>query len=200
MIEQSSKPRSRTCPKCNTQNRIGVVFCETCGTPITTSARNATSTSIVPEDVANRLGQINQGMRKSREIDMPKRTRHAKPEIGNAIFHPGYQLSISFTDGHTPLMIGLEEGMTLVFGRNDPDDYYEPEIDLIPFDGYRHGISRRHAAIRLHRRRLEITDLKSSNGTLVNGERLGAGTPLHLRSGDEVRMGSLRMIFSFIND
>jgi predicted component of type VI protein secretion system len=47
--------------------------------------------------------------------------------------------------------------------------------------------SRRHAAIRRAGEALLIEDLGSTNGTFVNGERIGA--PRRLSEGDEVRIG-----------
>jgi pSer/pThr/pTyr-binding forkhead associated (FHA) protein len=48
-------------------------------------------------------------------------------------------------------------------------------------------VSRRHAAIRLEGDAVTIEDLGSTNGTFVNGERIGA--PRQLRDGDEVQIG-----------
>lgn len=54
------------------------------------------------------------------------------------------------------------------------------------------SVSREHAVIRRNANRIEITDLGSSNGTFVNGERLSA--PSLLRSGDEVRLGGALLV------
>lgn len=52
------------------------------------------------------------------------------------------------------------------------------------------AISRKHCVIRLGRSTIKISDLRSRNGTFVNGERIDEETPLS--SGDEVRVGPLR--------
>ncbi|MGH2804437.1 MAG: FHA domain-containing protein, partial [Thermoleophilaceae bacterium] len=49
-------------------------------------------------------------------------------------------------------------------------------------------VSRRHAEIRLEDDGVSIEDLGSTNGTYVNGERIGA--PRRLQDGDEVKLGS----------
>jgi predicted component of type VI protein secretion system len=59
------------------------------------------------------------------------------------------------------------------------------ECDIILTDP---DVSRRHAAIRLEGEAVAIEDLGSTNGTYVNGERIGA--PRSLRDGDEVKIGS----------
>ncbi|MBM3189307.1 MAG: FHA domain-containing protein [Chloroflexi bacterium] len=68
------------------------------------------------------------------------------------------------------------------------------QLDLGFYDpkGY---VSRNHARIRADRRRYEITDLGSANGTYVNGEPLQPHVPRLLRQGDQIRMGRVVMQF-----
>ena len=55
-------------------------------------------------------------------------------------------------------------------------------------------ISRRHAELRLDPDGLLITDLNSTNGTFVNGERLGADRPYLLRNGAEINIGPFSIV------
>jgi DNA-binding winged helix-turn-helix (wHTH) protein len=55
------------------------------------------------------------------------------------------------------------------------------------------GVSRLHARIRVAGPEATIEDGQSKNGTFVRGERIT--TPVPLRDGDEVRLGSLVMTF-----
>ena len=57
-------------------------------------------------------------------------------------------------------------------------------------DGF---VSGRHAMVRLRGGSPTVTDLGSTNGTYVNGDRIAAETALH--EGDELAVGSTRMIF-----
>lgn len=50
-------------------------------------------------------------------------------------------------------------------------------------------VSRRHACIRIFSTEAVIEDLGSKNGTFVSGERVS--TPVQLRDGDEIRIGSV---------
>ncbi len=50
-------------------------------------------------------------------------------------------------------------------------------------------VSRQHAVIYWDGRQCTVTDLGSSNGTFVNGQRLAPHTPTPLQSGDRVRFG-----------
>ena len=53
--------------------------------------------------------------------------------------------------------------------------------------------SRQHFHISRHDSRYVIADLQSHNGTYVNGEKIAAERIL--RSGDELRLGSSRLVF-----
>jgi pSer/pThr/pTyr-binding forkhead associated (FHA) protein len=50
--------------------------------------------------------------------------------------------------------------------------------------------SRTHALIRLEGNVLTLLDLRSKNGSYVNGLLLAAHTPHYLRAGDEIRFGN----------
>jgi diguanylate cyclase (GGDEF)-like protein len=57
------------------------------------------------------------------------------------------------------------------------------------------GISRRHASIKLEGDRVMVTDLGSTNGTFLNGERV---TSHSLRDGDKIQVGSTTILkFTF---
>jgi hypothetical protein len=55
------------------------------------------------------------------------------------------------------------------------------------------GISRRHAHIRPTAQGWAIEDLRSTNGVLLNGERLRGSRPLQI--GDRIELGSTEMVF-----
>lgn len=57
------------------------------------------------------------------------------------------------------------------------------------------SVSRRHAQI-LHRQTsFQLQDLKSTNGTWIEGRRLTPGDRVELRHGDRVRFGDVQLIF-----
>jgi phage tail-like protein len=59
-------------------------------------------------------------------------------------------------------------------------------------------ISRRHARLDCTLTGCQITDLGSSNGTYVDGEKLPPHTPLPLSHSAEIRIGALEMLFEQI--
>jgi FHA domain len=82
----------------------------------------------------------------------------------------------------------LEDGNNLV-GRWDPETGSFPEVDL-DADDPEAKISRKHALIRIEGGKITVEDIGSLNGTYVNRQpRLSPGSPLEIKSGDEVIIG-----------
>jgi HD-GYP domain-containing protein (c-di-GMP phosphodiesterase class II) len=73
------------------------------------------------------------------------------------------------------------EGEQLTVGRDESAD-----LQLID-----PGVSRVHASVRLSEERPAVTDLGSSNGTLVNGNRI---TTVELEDGDMIQTGAVRLL------
>ena len=95
----------------------------------------------------------------------------------------------------------------LVSVDTDPDVRYDivagdhvigraADADLIVPDA---SVSRRHARLRRRGQELDVADLGSSNGTFVNGRRIG-GRPTGMRAGDIVRVGSVALRLQFDAD
>jgi len=82
-------------------------------------------------------------------------------------------------------------------GRNDPREVVFPEVDLTDHRGKEYGVSREHACIIQRNDVVEVEDLGSTNGTLLNGERLAPYIPKLLRDGDQLRLGKLQIRVSF---
>ncbi|HNK44493.1 MAG TPA: AgmX/PglI C-terminal domain-containing protein [Pseudomonadota bacterium] len=60
------------------------------------------------------------------------------------------------------------------------------------------SVSRLHANIEVSpENQVTIVDLSSTKGTFVNGARLGANKPQPLKSGDEVKIGDVRLVVTF---
>jgi pSer/pThr/pTyr-binding forkhead associated (FHA) protein len=104
-------------------------------------------------------------------------------------------LRLEIEGAPTPILLHPKYETSL--GRRDPATGTMPDVDLSAYAGYRLGVSRKHAIIRLKNERLEIYDLGSSNGTSVNGTRLNAHQPQVLRDGDELLLGKMmvRVLF-----
>jgi hypothetical protein len=83
--------------------------------------------------------------------------------------------------------------MPLRIGRRDPRQNHYPELDLAEHD---RGIaSRNHALINRDGDYYPLTDLGSTNGTLLNGALVPQRTPQRLRPGDRIKIGEVEMEF-----
>lgn len=117
-------------------------------------------------------------------------------ESGENVLTDSTLLRIEVEGTAEPIL--LKPGPEVILGRRDPTTGAMPDVDLTQFAGYRMGVSRRHAALRPGEgRRLDLWDLGSSNGTFLNGTRLGAHRPYRLRDGDEIRLGQMLMRLYF---
>lgn len=113
----------------------------------------------------------------------------ARMTWGTARFGEGSSILIRLRDVAEPIVIEPAEEM--VIGRVDPGAPESPGIDLAPFGAAELGVSRRHGIIRRGEDTLTLSDLGSTNGTFLNGQRLIPHQPRVLRDGDEIRMGHL---------
>jgi pSer/pThr/pTyr-binding forkhead associated (FHA) protein len=68
-----------------------------------------------------------------------------------------------------------------------------PDVDLSPYEAYAQGVSRLHAALKLNNQRVFITDLGSSNGTRVNGQKIMPNVDYPLNHGDVIALGKFKI-------
>ncbi|MCJ7500752.1 FHA domain-containing protein [bacterium] len=82
-----------------------------------------------------------------------------------------------------------------LLGRSDPLDQIEPDVDLSYCGGFEQGVSRRHAIIMSDEDGYVLEDLGSTNGTVVNREKVIPGSPVNLVEGDVIHLGKMKAIF-----
>ena len=107
------------------------------------------------------------------------------------------RLCIGRGDRARTLEVSLVKPIRL--GRNDPAELVFPEIDLTAGYGRQYGVSRQHACIFQRGETAEVQDLASTNGTLLNGERLAPYVPEPLKDGDRLQLGKLLIEVSFVS-
>lgn len=177
----------QVCPTCGHRNRFGVLLCENCGTNLATGQQAGIGTRDLREAEAA-----------AEEAPAKLDTTEAKAvrSAGTARFEVGMTLRIEVEGGATPIIL-RPKAHDMILGRRDPTTGATPEVDLTPYAGYRMGVSRKHASLRLQDNQLNLWDLGSSNGTFINGTRLHPHRPYPIRDGDEIRLGQmvLRMFF-----
>ncbi len=169
-LEAEKEPATKEfpCPNCGHMARVGEWICSNCQFVFSASV----STHRIEET----------------EIVPPSRPQ----QTGDAIATEEKPITLEI-DG-TVLNLSIHE--TLIVGRRvvgeDP-----PDVDLTPFRAEEQGVSRRH--LRLSRRSslIYITDLHSTNCTYLNGRKLIPDGDRLIRSGDEIRLGRLKIKVRF---
>lgn len=94
--------------------------------------------------------------------------------------------------------IHITSNQPLYIGRLSPENDPRVDIDLSRYGGARYGVSRHHALLKLdYKRRLYLTDLESTNGTLLAGRRLKSGIKALVHHGDKIVFGTLAVKIYF---
>jgi pSer/pThr/pTyr-binding forkhead associated (FHA) protein len=70
-------------------------------------------------------------------------------------------------------------------------------VDLAHLGAEKHGVSRLHCQLRRQGAHLILTDLGSTNGTYLNGERISPHMPHRLSEGDRLVLGTLHLAVFF---
>ncbi len=86
----------------------------------------------------------------------------------------------------------------IVIGRKTSANDREVTLDLAPFGGQEHGVSRYHAMILSVDGRLVIKDMNSKNGTLLNGFALKPSVEYPLSPNDTITVGGIAIQVCFI--
>jgi hypothetical protein len=177
--------QQQLCPNCGHRNRPGIIFCENCGASLIGHSPMGTKSL-----GAQAPAQEGEQRQPEAPPSLPPAVSAAIASSGSDMFKSGWSLRMEVEGGQSPVL--LVPRQELILGRRDPATGAMPDLDMTPFAGYRMGVSRRHAAIRLAEGTfLDLWDLGSSNGTFLNGTRLVAYRPYRLRDGDEIRLGQM---------
>lgn len=157
------------CPDCGHDNPVGVLLCEDCGADLYDGFL---------EQVATKVLKYNE----TRELDLRMTEPSSNPIV------------IYVRQDEVP--IAVERSGPLVMGRTDIDaetQFSNVDIDLEPYEAQEHGVSRQHARLDAHLNPPMVTDLDSYNGTFINSARIVPQQPQPLKSGDELRLGHLKL-------
>lgn len=158
------------CPHCGQTLLFGTLFCPECGAPLLEQ------------------GSTTQNLRRNHHGAAPP-AAEPKPAPGGAVT----RVELHFPKGQVITLRGTGEW---TLGRKMGTSAVD--VDLTPYGGYEHGVSRVHAALRITTDGVFLIDLQSSNGTFLNGLRLRPHAPYPLRHQDKVLLGTLPLqVFLF---
>jgi len=83
-----------------------------------------------------------------------------------------------------------------IVGRADKVSNFFPDIDLTDHGALDGGVGRRHLRLAVQNGQIVAEDMDSTNGTIVNGQKLAPRQPHPLRDGDTIQLGKLILRFS----
>lgn len=164
------------CPNCHHKELSGALFCSECGGRLVVS-ETPTTHSIE----RNQTGLL-----------MFQSTREPAP--------PAPVAPVGSTDALVSLHL-IESGMIVhlsgqsefTLGRVADGQPILPDVDFSPYEAYSQGVSRLHASMKVNNQRVFITDLGSSNGTRVNGQKIMPNVDYPLNHGDVVALGKFKI-------
>lgn len=172
------------CTQCGATALLGEAFCDNCGASLSAPAPVGTPSYTPPPALA------------AQPVYPAPQPSRAAPAVST----PALTAPVQATLAPARLVFGgaslaLPAAAEATVGRSDPVSSYTPEVDLAQHGALDHGVGRRHARLFIQHGQVLIEDLDSTNGSLVNGQRLVPHQPLALRDGDQIQFGKLRMQF-----
>ncbi len=193
------------CGECGYENMDGLDYCDGCGAKIaaaasagdggTAPAAEAPAAEPPAEPVA--ASEAPTGEIKPPEpapaaeaaAPAPEPAAAAPPPSGSAASVPRFKAKFEVVrGGRKGHEFPIEDGNSYI-GRWDPETGSFPEVDLEQ-DDPEAKISRKHALVRIENGKITVEDIGSLNGTYVNRQpRLQPGTPVEIKSGDEIIIG-----------
>ena len=126
-----------------------------------------------------------------REEHIQYRVVPKRPEARHAKTDTPWRITLT-PAGDTAQPLALELKGDVVIGSN-PDLDEGLDVNVSHWQGYRRGVSRRHVMLRPNQDKLFILDLRSTNGTNINGLPLGVGWAYALQDGDLISLGRLHL-------
>ncbi|MBX3083835.1 MAG: FHA domain-containing protein [Anaerolineae bacterium] len=152
-----------TCTYCQAENEESALICANCKQPLES------------------ITLISRGLGGSRTKTDGKHRSH----LGKLKEH---EVAIYVGKSEQPMIVSITTKLTLGRHRELPD----PDLlDFTPFDGYKLGMSRNHAALFFKDGALCIQDLGSANGTWVNSTRLQPYDVVALLSGSVISLAQV---------
>ncbi len=160
------------CPNCKHQEYPGTLFCSECGAQLTLDAGTRTQSFERAGIDSKALGQAGP----TPELEKSKEKALAYLRLVD------HDVTIPLADKYEFTIGRIAEGQPIL-----------PDIDVSPYDAYSQGVSRLHASFKIMNQKITITDLGSSNGTRVNGQRIMPNIEYPLNHGDVIALGKLKI-------
>jgi FHA domain len=159
------------CPNCHHEEMPGSLFCSECGAQLVVS--EVPTTQHIQRNPSDILA-----------VQPPVHSPPSPPSAGAAV---DAVVSLHMVDSGQ--IVNLTGQTEFTIGRTAEGQPILPDVDLSPYEAYAKGVSRLHSALKIHNQRVVITDLGSSNGTRVNGQKIVPHVDYPLNHGDMIALG-----------
>lgn len=199
------------CPACRTSYVANTIFCPECGLYLLESEEIGTDpletgTPGWGPGAADNAGSHGTGLltvrlriraSKSSKAPAASRSPFCLARAGNARGVGSDQGNRHRGNGDRARELEVALTKPIRLGRIDPREGVYPDVDLTADRAMEHGVSREHACIFRRGNGVEVEDLASTNGTMLNGTRLAPYLPVPLKDGDQLQLGKLLIEVSF---
>jgi len=160
------------CPNCHHEELPGSLFCSECGTQLVVSETPTTQhIQRNPSDI----------LAVKPPSQSPVTPQQFTTQVADTV------VSLHMVDSGQILQLAGQTEYTI--GRTADGQPILPDVDLSVYEAYAQGVSRLHASLKIHNQRVVITDLGSSNGTRVNGQKIVPHVDYPLNHGDMIALG-----------
>ena len=164
----ASTPAANTaiCTRCGKANNPTDIFCASCGNFLRTEQATYETTRLDDPDMISHGADF----------------FSANSTLVLVVDGTSYSYKVQPQRYKHETIIGRSEGSTM-----------KPDIDLGSHNASEMGVSRLHVALQYNAKNnlLSVSDMKSANGTFINGQKLYPQEVRVLRDGDELRLGRL---------
>jgi len=200
----SSSSGSVVCPQCGTTAIAGEAFCDNCGAPLNAPIRPAGQPMVPAYNVSVPPQPAYPAPQPSSYAPPTPATPSSRqlPPAPAVSFPPPAAMPVRSVLAPAQLIV-VASGASLplpsapqaIVGRGDPVSNFFPDIDLNPCDAINNGVGRRHVRLFIQGGQVLLEDMDSTNGTLLNNQKLTARQPQPLRDGDQISVGKLLLRF-----
>ena len=159
------------CSNCKHGNMIGALFCAECGAQL-----------------AGRDTLITQVIDTNNFAPPQKKTNNDEYQQFDGTDAWG---SLHLLDTGQVLPLSVRNEFTM--GRVSDGQPIMPDIDFSPYQAYAAGVSRLHAVIKRDGSQIIFMDLGSANGSYLNGKKLTSNVEQHVKHGDIIALGKMKI-------
>jgi pSer/pThr/pTyr-binding forkhead associated (FHA) protein len=182
----------KSCPTCGADNPAGETYCQNCGFWLTATVQPAAP--VAAPEIRETFIQPSVPL-----ADEPMASHSEQPLVVIPATPFETLPTIPFTgrlfSTNTESSFSLPAKAEIILGRRDPERGIYPDVDLSDQGTVSNSVSRQHARLLIQENQIFVEDLKSTNSTYLNRQKLQSGQRYPLNDGDELRLGGVALVY-----